>query len=385
MRVAFYDPANWRYTIDTPYEQPLGGSQSAICYLADELAKLGLSITVFNGVEQPAESRGIQIRNLSEANARGRLNEFDAVIVVNSACGRELRQNAELRVPLILWNQHNYDRPAVHGLRFPEERESWAALAFVSEWQRRNFEMFYRVAPERSRVMRNAASPVFLDRPAVPPWFAAGRPPVLYYASTPYRGLDVLLSAFPRIREAVPGTELKIFSSMNVYLISSEMDQYKDLYDIARRTAGVEYIGSVSQKRLAGETAGMAALAYPSTFAETFCITAIEAMAAGAAVFTTSLGALPETTGGHAATIEPNPDKARLAGEFAEMTANELRFMLKNPQKAAKRRLQRMKFVRSHFTWRKRAKEWLVLLEGVLKAARPVSGAFPRPATRPRP
>jgi hypothetical protein len=74
----------------------------------------------------------------------------------------------------------------------------------------------------------------------------------------------------------------------------------------------VEYVGSVGQVRLAQELGGVAVLAYSSTFTETSCIAAIEAMAAGAEVFITRLGALPETIRGHAATVDWQPDKTKL-------------------------------------------------------------------------
>ena len=41
MHLAFFDRIGWDYGADTPYVQPLGGSQSALCYLAAELVKLG--------------------------------------------------------------------------------------------------------------------------------------------------------------------------------------------------------------------------------------------------------------------------------------------------------------------------------------------------------
>jgi hypothetical protein len=45
MRIAFLD-TTYQYTTDTPYKSPLGGSQSALWYLAVEWTRLGHAITI---------------------------------------------------------------------------------------------------------------------------------------------------------------------------------------------------------------------------------------------------------------------------------------------------------------------------------------------------
>ena len=157
---------------------------------------------------------------------------------------------------------------------------------------------------------------------------------------------------------AVAGTRLRIFSGMGVYQVPAEQDQFRPLYDQARSTEGIEYIGPVGQSRLANELTGATALAFPSTFAETSCITVIEAMAVGAAVITTALGALPETTGGFCHPMEPQTDKAKLAEDFAAKTIEALRDMRRDPAAETARRGERMKYVREKYSWPARAKEW---------------------------
>ena len=358
MRILFIDPSRWQYTVDTPYERPLGGSQSALCYLAAELAQLGHSVTVLNGVTTESESRGVKLRNLEALGAPSFSDSFDVGIVLNLACGHNLRRDLNVKIPLVLWNQHAHDQEAIQKLSRSREQREWSAFAFVSDWQRGCFEKAFSLPSGKAKVMRNAVSPAFAKFLNVDPWFMTGGAPVLFYTSTPFRGLDILLSCFPRIRQSVPDVRLQIYSSMQVYQVSAEADRYRDLYETARNMAGVEYIGSVSQTQLAQDLPQMAALAYPSNFAETSCIAVTEAMAAGAAVYTTRLGALPETTGMHATMIDWQPDKTGLAGAFADMVTESLQEARENPEDAMALLAQRRAHIQANYLWPARAKEW---------------------------
>ena len=359
MRIAFLDASHLKFCAATPFERPLGGSQSALCYLSAELARLGHAVTIFNGCRAASDSDGIQIRNVSDFQVPGVLNTFDFAVVLNSAVGHVCRRDLSARIPLILWTQYAHDQPSVRQLHSPEERESWTGIVFVSNWQRDCYESVYSVPRAKSRVLRNAVCPAFADLGFDARQVAIQEPLTLFYASTPFRGLDVLLQAFPKIRDAVPGTRLRVFSSMDVYQLSPEQDQYHFLYERCRSTPGVEYVGSVGQRRLAEELRGAAALSYPSTFAETSCIAVLEAMALGAAVLTTRLGALPETAAGWASMVEWQADKFRLASQFAALAVETLRAMREDPSAASAQRLQRIDFVRENYLWPARALEWV--------------------------
>ena len=114
----------------------------------------------------------------------------------------------------------------------------------------------------------------------------------------------------------------------------------------------------MGQSLLAGELATAAALAYPSTFAETSCISALEAMAIGTSVFATRLGALPETTNGLAELVDWQSNPELLVESLAAMTADALIEMQQDPTRAAIRREERIEFIRDNYLWPSRAKEW---------------------------
>src|SRR6185312_14111051 len=128
-------------------------------YLAVELARLGHAITIFNGVAAPLESRGVIFRNHAEIREPGRLNAFDAAIVLGDPIGERLRRDWRATLPLILWLGHAAAEPAVQPLNRLAERESWTGFAFVSNWQQREYEGRFAVPRHQARVLRNAVSP----------------------------------------------------------------------------------------------------------------------------------------------------------------------------------------------------------------------------------
>ncbi len=356
MRLAFVDSSGWNYDASTPYEQPMGGSQSALCYLAVELVKLGHSVYVFRGTGAPCLSDGVAFGPQAEAEQRGVLNSFDAVVSLNAVQGRAFRDRLGVTVPLLLWLHHASIVPAAQRLRDPREHTAWDGIAFVSASQREPYLQEFGVDRANTVVMHNGVSPAF-EVPICP----LKEPPVLFYTSTPYRGLDVLLAAFPAIRAAT-GACLRVFSSMAPHRAGDA--PFIALYEHAKSMDGVEYVGSLGQRRLADALAGATALAHPSIYPECHSIAAIEAMAVGAAVFTTDLGGQKEATGGLANMIPAGTDKAKLAEEFASLVIGELRRMKADPVKAQAERAERIQYVRDHYLWADRAKAWDEWLRG---------------------
>jgi tetratricopeptide (TPR) repeat protein len=59
MRIAFACFSPFPFRVDTAYETPLGGSESAVCYLAEALAAQGHEVFLLNACSTPALSRGV--------------------------------------------------------------------------------------------------------------------------------------------------------------------------------------------------------------------------------------------------------------------------------------------------------------------------------------
>lgn len=360
VKIAFIDPTKGDYTPETPRHQPLGGSQSALCYLGEALAAAGHSITVINGTRAAVTIRGVRCLPIASVSLED-LRAFDVVVVLNGCDWellRRLRATLDGGRSLILWTQHAADQPAVANLA--EVRDCLDGIAFVSRWQMDGYLKSFRLDPARCRVMRNGIAPAFVglfgpdeDIPAAKPW-----PPVLTYSSAPFRGLDVLLDGFPLIRAAIPGTRLRVCSSLEAYQVSEERDPYAALYQRCRETEGVEYLGGLGQVALAGVLRAATCLAYLNRFAETSCIAVLEALASGCLVVSSQLGALPESGAGFARLVPVSINPREHALRYAEAAVAALT-ELREDSGAGRRLRAQVDHANAEMPWVVRAQGWI--------------------------
>jgi tetratricopeptide (TPR) repeat protein/glycosyltransferase involved in cell wall biosynthesis len=363
LRLAFASFSPFAYRVDSPYRVPLGGTESALCYLAEAVARRGHQVFLLNHRSEGEVSRGVQCLPLTAATVR-QLPPLDVLIVSNVAGrGPDLRSQLTGKPCLVLWTGHGHDQPAVKALHDPAERAAYDGIALVSDWQRRHYVAHFGLVPERTAVLRNAIAPAFqgLFPTDVPILGQKCQPPVLAYTSTPFRGLDLLLEAFPQIRRAVPGATLKVFSSMKVYQVSEPEDQsrYGGLYHKCRATEGVQYLGSLPQPELAAELRWVSVLAYPNTFAETSCIAVLEAMASGCWVVTSDQGALPETTAGFARLIPEAEDRESYLRRFVEETVTVLTHLAAGTADAESHLRRQVTHINQNYTWPALAEQWI--------------------------
>lgn len=257
--------------------------------------------------------------------------------------------------PLMVWFHHDTDQGAVQWCRDKALTERVELFVFVSYWQRDRYVEAFGLPPGRCVVLRNATE----TGAALRPW-RPGTTRRIAYTSTPFRGLDILLDAWDRLRP--DDAELHIWSSWRLYRLDDDPEARR-LFDRARSLANVHYRGIVPNDVLREELRQVDYLAYPSRFAETSCLSVIEAMAAGCRVICSSLGALPETTAGFARLYPWRRDADAHAEAFAALLDDELarpwagRLELAEAQQT---------YCRLIYDWSVRVEEWRTLLGQVV-------------------
>jgi protein O-GlcNAc transferase len=376
MRIAFTDFTDADYTVATPLVQPLGGTQSAACYLCRRLAEMGHQIFLVNRTSTPGVFERVEHLKLVEDEPEqfAALN-LDALVAIQQPLhGKYLKAAVGENVRLVLLAQDAAGEPLMEPLLDPIERDAFDGMAMVSDWQMAGHRRQYGIAPERMRVLRNAIGPSFENL------FGDGRgilprkawPPILAYTSAPYRGLSLLLDAFGPIHASVPGARLRVFSSMKVYQQSARADaqKYGALYERCEKMDGVEYVGGLAQPELARQLMEVSILAYANNYPETSSIAVMEGMAAGCRVVTSDRGALPETCGGFGRLVSCDQSAEQFAERYAEEVVAALKEMRDQPAATEDLLQRQVAWVNRECIWKKKAEEWIDWLSG-LAAHRP--------------
>ncbi len=246
---------------------------------------------------------------------------------------------------------HDVNQRWVHWCKDKDLVDSVACFVFVSYWQRQRYLDAFALPPERCVVLRHA-----LDKsPEIRRW-EPGQKFRCAYTSTPFRGLSILLDAWERVRPA--NAELHVWSSMKLYV--GDDRPYEHLYARAQSMRDVIYHGLAPNLELRTTLRSMHFLLYPCTFAETACLAAIEAMAAGCRLIIPSLGALPETTAGYARVYPSNVKvdehvttfAGNLTAELAEPWGGQPDLSLSQQAHCA-----------AVYNWPQRVREWRQLIQ----------------------
>lgn len=330
--------------------RPIGGVETSEIYMARELAKLGLKVIIFCNCNNPGDYDGVQYLNIKDFDPFNRTSKIKILISQTNPNILKSDINAGLKA---FWTGGTHTVRANQALKDGQIQSRIDKFIFKSRWQAEAFIKYFKLDRNKVFVSRNGIDlTLFVDRSLKRDRYR------LIYTSTPYRGLDVLLDIFPKVRKDFPQLKLYVFSDMEIYGAAkgSGMKEYKQYYEKIDQP-GVFNMGNVKLKDLAKEYLKSYILAYPSHFEETSCNAVIQAQAAGVPTIATRLAALQETVLDNKTgkLIPGNAHsflyKLRFINELKKLLADEKRweFYSNNGLERAKK----------FYSWDVVAKEWL--------------------------
>jgi GT2 family glycosyltransferase len=341
--VGFYCPLVWDpWSPKVLSAQGAGGSETAAIQIARLLADIGHQVTVFNQNDGERWYEGVSYVDY------GRFNPWDPPQVLIAWRAPELADFGEIGRQRYLWMQ---DMDVGDRLT-PERAEKFSRILVVSEAHKSHLLTRYPFLEEDQLLAtRNGLDLTRFEQPA------ERDPYRLIYSSSPDRGLDVLLTIFPKIREQCPDANLDIFYGWagfdRVAQVRPDARELRERIMSLLDQPGVKYHGAVDQLRLARAMLGSALWVYPTTFHETSCISAMEAQAGGAVPVTRPLAALKETVR-FGLLLDGDVHEPDTQNRYIE----EVVFLLQHPEEQERIRAEMIPWARETFGWEEVAQQW---------------------------
>ena len=263
----------------------------------------------------------------------------------------------------ILWQKNSYDQGNLqfffkNKLRFDEY--DW--YVFNSHWNYEKFRYFFGVPEDKCTVIKNG-----VDNFPKRKIYKKGDPIKIIHHCTPWRGLNVLLLAMQMLKNK--NITLDVYSSCKVYgsgFANDHEKDFEDLYEQCKLLPNVNYIGHKPNEYIKEHISDYDLFVYPSIFDETFCVSALEALAAGIHVITTNFGALPETCSEWPTYINYTKNHDLFAESFAHAIDASAYFLHKEDMQ--KYLDDQQKFYKRFYSWERKGSEWTNFLKGALHA-----------------
>ena len=318
-KVAIVDVIGLTYDPTTLQKYGLGGSESAVIYMAQELHNVGFDVTVFNNCidsrATPGIYDGVEYVDLSVLHNP---NNYTCDIMVTS-------RTVIPYLPEQYWNVFNYPaapfqqlkKSAKHkvlwlhdtfcsGDQFVEELvmnghidEIFTLSDFHTSYitncdhgRRRNFE----VLKNKVFMTRNGAKK-YIEEVDIT---KKDRNLFIYNASITKGMIPLVERIWPKVKKQIPQAKLKIIGGYYRFRDGAEPDdQEKKFHEYVKRQdlqqLGIEFTGVIPQREIANHLANASFMIFPGAFPETFGISSLESLLYNTPLITTRFGALEET------------------------------------------------------------------------------------------
>jgi glycosyltransferase involved in cell wall biosynthesis len=303
MKIAFIDTLGLTYDGSTLDKRGLGGSESAVIRMAQELTKIGFEVTVFNDCTSDDSMPDIydNVLYLPLDDTQLDLYQFDVCVV-----SRSVKPIAE-DWPVVakakhvcLW-MHDTFCEGDNQIETLINQGKLNEIFTLSDWHtgyvthcdhgvRRNFD-----------ILKNH---IFMTRNGIgnmnPGWIDVREkdPNLFVFNASVTKGMVPLVKQiWPKVKQRIPNAHLKIVGGYYKFREAAGPDQQeKDWAELMIQYGhSIEFTGVITQQEISDILRKASYMIYPVGFPETFGISTLEALAHNVPLITCRFGALEET------------------------------------------------------------------------------------------
>lgn len=346
----YWDEKSLNGSVQDGKPKGIGGSETQAILICRELSKLGYKVKIFNKCKENHMDQGFDVEYIpfQEFPKYAKLIKFDYFIASRylDCFNYEFTSKRNFvmihDVFLILGNRGQKDVCL-------DRVEKYFCLShrhakFVSE--------YHGIPLDKILVTSNG-----LDFSRFEDTSVKRDPFKLIYSSSPDRGLERLLDFFPQLDERAT---LHVYYGFENFRDQDYVTKVKNRMEAFNKGAKqrIFYHGRIGQDELAKEFQSAAIWAYPSWFEETYCITALEAMAGGSVVLSSNYWGLIDTVkdGGILLPMHDNRNSV-FNPEYAQKWISECNKLLSDHNYQEEWRQKGLERVR-RFKWSAVAEQW---------------------------
>lgn len=329
--VIYTGPAWERWDWNNVDKGGIGGSETWLVCLARELSKLNYRVTVFGdfpGQKMMDPVGNVEYLHYTQYPRYVEQNWIDYFITsrTTDTLGFPIRAGKIYVQIHDIWlsNDKNY----------PLYMDKVTKFCVLSKWHWDFVKSHHGIPDEKLSMTMNG-----LDFGRYKVLGVERNPYRLIYSSSPDRGLDTLLYLFDFIKAEIPQLELHVLygffnweSAIRQRNNDWEMKKMEEI-KAGLNKPGVFNHGRVGQKELAIEQLRSSLWAYPTSFTETHCITALECQRARVPVIASNFAGLQTTIGDSGILLGQGYDGESYTKEYREKFVAECISILKDRDK----------------------------------------------------
>ena len=302
MKIAFIDTLGLTYDGSTLSKRGLGGSESAVIRMAEELAKLGFDVAVYNDCESDDSVPGVY-NNVLYSPIGAAMSDASYDVVVVSRSIKPIAEDwavVQQAKHVCLWMHDTFcegDDQIEYLINIGKLQEIFT----LSDWHTgyvthcdHGFRRNYDVLKNHIFMTRNGIgnmNPGWVDiRDKDPNLF-------VFNASVTKGMVPLVKQIWPEVKRRIPAAKLKIIGGFYKFREAVGPDQQqKDWAEMAAEYGGdIDFTGVITQQQISDILRKSSYMIYPVGFPETFGISTLEALAHNVPLITCQFGALEET------------------------------------------------------------------------------------------